>query len=99
MTADATPQTTSGAPDLALLSKKYEQEKQKRLRPDGNAQYLELNLNASSRLKALAHDPWVDHAALNAQAPSLRDGDDARLLVLGAGYGGLLYAVRFLEIG
>ncbi|OAQ95588.1 flavin-binding monooxygenase-like family protein [Purpureocillium lilacinum] len=99
MRVDATPQTTNGAPDLALLSKKYEQEKQKRLRPDGNAQYLELNLNTSSRLKALAHDPWVDHAALNAQAPSLRDGDDVRLLVLGAGYGGLLYAVRFLEIG
>ncbi|UNI16994.1 hypothetical protein JDV02_003376 [Purpureocillium takamizusanense] len=99
MTVDVTLQPTDGAPDVVLLSKKYDQERERRLRPDGNAQYLDLNLEPSSRLNALAHDPWVDHAALNAQTPNLQDGHDVRFLILGAGYGGLLYAVRFLQQG
>ncbi|KAM4054389.1 pyridine nucleotide-disulfide oxidoreductase [Hirsutella rhossiliensis] len=90
----------AGAPDLATIASRYQAEKNKRLRPDGDAQYLELGLSpSSSRLAGLAQDPWADHDALDARPPGLADGDDVRVLVLGAGYGGLVHAVRIVEAG
>ncbi|POR36276.1 Pentalenolactone D synthase [Tolypocladium paradoxum] len=98
--ANGAPQGASNTgPDLALLTKKYDEEKDKRIRADGNAQYVELGLSQSSRLSKLAEDPWVDHEALNARQPSLEDGGDVRFLIVGAGYGGLLFAVRLVEAG
>ncbi|KAM0326258.1 hypothetical protein ACHAQA_006855 [Verticillium albo-atrum] len=83
--------------DFAAVQARYAQEKAKRIRPDAADQYVELT--KSDRLQSLASDPWVDHAALNAQAPSLRHGDDIKVLILGAGYGGLLYAIHFIRQG
>jgi cation diffusion facilitator CzcD-associated flavoprotein CzcO len=82
---------------IAALSQKYSEEKSKRVRLDGNEQYIELEEH--ERWKALNNDPWVDHARLNGQAPALNDGDEVKLLVLGAGFGGLLYGIRFVEAG
>ncbi|KJZ80119.1 hypothetical protein HIM_00833 [Hirsutella minnesotensis 3608] len=87
------------SPDLSGIISRYEEEKQKRLRPDGNDQYVELGLSSSSHLNSLARDPWVDHDALNAQPPNLVDGDSVKFLVLGGGFGGLLHAVRIVEAG
>ncbi|KAJ7199969.1 flavin-binding monooxygenase-like family protein [Mycena pura] len=83
-------------PDPAL-QEKYIEERDKRLRADGSAQFI--RLVDSDRFKHLEDDPWVDHTALNAQAPALQDGDNIRFLVLGAGFGGLLFAVRLIEAG
>ncbi|KAL0938512.1 Pentalenolactone D synthase [Colletotrichum truncatum] len=83
--------------DFMALNKKYTEEKEKRQRADGNAQYIELE--STERFRKLAEDPWVDHAKLNAQPPSLKDGDEVKILILGAGYGGLLYAIRFIQAG
>lgn len=102
MTVNSAPEGAGDAgPDLVRLARKYDDEKNRRIRDDGNAQYVELGLSPSpsSRLGKLAEDPWVDHEALNAQPPSLEDGDDVRFLILGAGYGALLFAVRLLEAG
>ncbi|KAJ7199978.1 hypothetical protein GGX14DRAFT_660989 [Mycena pura] len=79
------------------FQKKYTEERDKRLRADGSAQFV--RLADSDRFKHLQDDPWVDHTALNAQARALQDGDNIRFLVLGAGFGGLLFAVRLIEAG
>ncbi|OLN96259.1 Pentalenolactone D synthase [Colletotrichum chlorophyti] len=83
--------------DFMALNKKYTEEKEKRQRSDGNAQYLELEF--TERFRKLGEDPWVDHEKLNAQPPNLRDGDEIKFVVLGAGYGGLLFAIRFIQAG
>lgn len=83
-------------PDLTV-QQKYIEERDKRRRPEGPTQFV--RLSESERFKHLDDDPWVDHAALNAQEPILRNGDDVKFLVLGAGFGGLLFAVRLVQAG
>ncbi|KAK4246090.1 pyridine nucleotide-disulfide oxidoreductase [Corynascus novoguineensis] len=83
---------------LAEVSQKYTAEAAKRFRPEGLGQFIRLKEVGSERLRALAEDPWVDHAALNAKEP-IKDGSKYKFIVLGAGYGGLLYAVRLIESG
>ncbi|EQB44374.1 hypothetical protein CGLO_16900 [Colletotrichum gloeosporioides Cg-14] len=94
--AGATP-AGAAAVDFMALNKKYTEEKEKRLRADGNGQYVELEKD--ERFRKLAEDPWVDHAKLNAQPPNLKDGDEVKVVILGAGFGGLLYAIRFIQAG
>ncbi|KAJ7763641.1 hypothetical protein DFH07DRAFT_956449 [Mycena maculata] len=79
------------------LRQKYIEERNKRLRPEGITQFLKLA--DSTQFKYLQEDPWVDHAAFNAKPPPVSDGDDIKFLVMGAGYGGLLFAVRLIEVG
>src|SRR5690242_11929494 len=88
------------AEDLKLfeLSQKYTAEAAKRHRADGLSQFVRLKEAGSERFRALAEDPWADHAALNAKPP-VQDGAKHKFLILGAGYGGLLFAVRLLEAG
>ncbi|KAL2022401.1 hypothetical protein VTK56DRAFT_5468 [Thermocarpiscus australiensis] len=93
----------NGAPspkDLKLyeLQQKYAHEAAKRLRPDGLSQFVRLKDAGSDRLRSLAEDPWADHAALNAKEP-VKDGAKYKFLILGAGYGGLLFAVRLINAG
>ncbi|KAJ6504610.1 flavin-binding monooxygenase-like family protein [Mycena vitilis] len=76
---------------------RYAEERDKRIRPEGVAQYL--RVADSSEFKYIQEDPWVDHTAFNARTPPVSDGDDVKFLVLGAGFGGLLFAVRLIEAG
>ncbi|KFA73431.1 hypothetical protein S40288_04217 [Stachybotrys chartarum IBT 40288] len=94
-----TDETNSGMPDVAALAAKYGEEKAKRLRSDGLDQYVELEEATSSRLSSIGQDPWVDHEALNSQPSNIKDGDDIKVLVLGAGFGGILHAVHLTELG
>ncbi|KAJ7802488.1 hypothetical protein B0H14DRAFT_3113609 [Mycena olivaceomarginata] len=66
----------------------YIEERNKRARANGLSQFV--RLADSTQFNHLQDDPWVDHAA---------DGDDIKFLVLGAGYGGLLFAVHLIEAG
>lgn len=91
--------TTDPALALRATQAKYRHEASKRLRPDGLAQYVELKDAESDRFKALAEDPWVDHATLNAQEPAVKQDGKYKFLILGAGYGGLLHAARLLQAG
>ncbi|KAJ7064162.1 hypothetical protein C8F01DRAFT_1275416 [Mycena amicta] len=82
------------APDAAA-QQKYIEERDKRLR--ATRQFV--RLAESEEYKRLQDDPWADHQALNAAAPALTDNAHVKFLVLGAGYGGLLFAVRLVQAG
>ncbi|EKJ70878.1 hypothetical protein FPSE_08929 [Fusarium pseudograminearum CS3096] len=75
---------------------KYAEERNKRLRPEGTAQYINL---ADSDLQKLVADPWVDYEALARQAQPLQDGDSPKFLVVGAGINGITFAARLIEAG
>ncbi|KAJ7625627.1 hypothetical protein FB45DRAFT_921878 [Roridomyces roridus] len=92
----ATQEGGVAVPD-ATIRQKYIEEREKRKRLDGLGQFVQLA--TSDKFKYLAEDPWADHAALNAQTPPLKDGDDIKFLVQGAGYGGLTFAVQLIEAG
>jgi cyclohexanone monooxygenase len=76
--------------DPGQLRDKYRRERDKRLRPDADAQYVEVN----GDFRRYVDDPYV--APGFARAP-LTDAVDA--LVIGGGFGGLLAAARLREIG
>ncbi|KAF4934582.1 FAD-binding monooxygenase ausC [Colletotrichum fructicola] len=84
---------------LEDVRKKYAAEAKKRLRPEGAAQFLPLNEAPEDRLHSLLDDPWADHAALNAKPSPISKEKVIRFFVLGAGFGGLVYAVRLIESG
>ncbi|KAF4842326.1 FAD-binding monooxygenase ausC [Colletotrichum siamense] len=84
---------------LEEVRKKYADEAKKRLRPEGAAQFLPLNEAPEDRLHSLLDDPWADHAALDAKPSPISKGKVIRFFVLGAGFGGLVYAVRLIESG
>ena len=93
--------TTPSPEDLKVyeLSQKYTAEAAKRHRPDGLSQFVRLaSSSLPTRFRALAEDPWADHAALNAK-PTIPSGAKHKFIILGAGYGGLLFAVRLLQQG
>jgi cation diffusion facilitator CzcD-associated flavoprotein CzcO len=78
------------------IQQKYAEERAKRLRADGVEQYI--ILNNSDKFKHFQADPWIDpHAAVG--APALEDGSRCKALILGAGFGGLLFAVRLIQAG
>ncbi|KAL3462190.1 hypothetical protein BJX64DRAFT_277287 [Aspergillus heterothallicus] len=98
-TQQQTPPHAVDAAKLAATRKRYADEANKRLRPEGTAQFLPVTQAEGSRLRSLADDPWVDHAALNATPAPIESGATYRFFVLGAGFGGLQFAVRLLNEG
>ncbi len=77
------------ASDRAALRARYRAERDKRLRSDGNNQYLE----ATGRYAHLLDDPYTrvtPRDALNI---------DVQVLVVGAGFGGLVTAARLRQAG
>ena len=84
---------------LAAIRRKYEAEARKRLRPEGLGQFVPLRALDNERSRSLSDDPWVDHATLNTQSPPIRTGETYKHLVLGAGFGGLIYAIELIESG
>ncbi len=76
--------------DPDALRRKYREEREKRLRADGNDQYVEVK-------GAFAHyldDPYVEPGF--ARAPL---SDEVDVLVVGGGFGGLLAGVRLRQAG
>ncbi|MEO6204281.1 MAG: NAD(P)/FAD-dependent oxidoreductase, partial [Mycobacteriales bacterium] len=79
----------STAPDREALRAKYAQERDKRLRVDGNAQYLRL----TGDLVSLAGDPYTT------VTPREPVTDEVTFLFIGGGFAGLLTAARLKEAG
>lgn len=86
--------------DLTLTQTlaKYDEERDKRLRPDGLDQYADIG--KTEKFKHFGKDPWTtpDNPYLQKPRP-MADGHHCKVLIVGAGYGALLFAVRFLEAG
>ena len=76
--------------DVDALRQKYALERDRRLRPDGIAQYVEI----AGPFAGFADDPWSD-------PDFTRDPltDEVDVAIIGAGFGGLLTGARLRELG
>ncbi|KAJ5628463.1 hypothetical protein N7490_010691 [Penicillium lividum] len=82
--------------EIAQMKHRYEEERTKRLRDAGNAQFIEIS--KSPQYQHFANDPWVDLAAiqpLQTKFPEKR----SEILIIGAGWGGIQNAVRMIQSG
>jgi cation diffusion facilitator CzcD-associated flavoprotein CzcO len=76
--------------DVDALRQKYADERARRLRPDGIAQYLEI----AAEFARFAEDPWVD-----GKFTRLPLADEVDVAIVGAGFGGLLTGARLRQLG
>lgn len=76
--------------------RRYEEEKAKRLRDDGTKQFIDVLL--SNQHERFAGDPWVDSNAVQ-EIETKFPSDRCEILIIGAGWGGILYAVRLIQAG
>ena len=76
--------------DPAALKEKYLSERDKRVRDDGNQQYVEV----TAEFSRYVDDPYVDPGFT-------RDPlfDEVEVAIIGGGFGGLLMAARMKEAG
>ncbi|RAO65905.1 uncharacterized protein BHQ10_001917 [Talaromyces amestolkiae] len=88
--------STEAPATLTALKEKYAEERSKRLRSDGTAQYLNVR---SPEIQDLAQDPWVDYEAIASQDAPLKPGGSIKFLIVGAGHNGCLFAARLMEAG
>ena len=75
--------------DPAMLKARYLQERDKRLRGDGNEQYLEIKGDFSNYVE----DPYVEQSE---RAPVF---DEVEIAIIGGGFGGLMMGGRLREAG
>ncbi|HWD54186.1 MAG TPA: NAD(P)/FAD-dependent oxidoreductase [Acidimicrobiales bacterium] len=75
--------------DPGALRERYRLERDKRLRPEGNAQYIEAAGNFAGYLR----DPYVERTA----RPAL--DDDVTVAIIGGGFAGLITGARLRQAG
>lgn len=75
--------------DREALKEKYAQEREKRLRPDGNDQYIRLD----DKFEHYLDDPYVEVAPRDAKT------DHVTVAFIGGGYAGLVTGARLAEQG
>ena len=83
-------ETVGCAVDVDALRQKYAEERARRLRPDGIAQYVEI----AGEFARFAEDPWVDGKFTRAPLT-----DEVDVAIVGAGFGGLLTGARLRQLG
>lgn len=83
------PQVVNGV----SVADKYAAERSKRTTGKGMAQYLDLRAKKTH----LNEDPWVEANTPVSQV--VKDGGHVRILIVGTGYGGILYAVNLIKAG
>jgi cation diffusion facilitator CzcD-associated flavoprotein CzcO len=76
--------------DIPALREKYRQEREKRLRPEGQKQYVK---TAQDFADAYEHDPYMP------VVPRAPISEDLDIAILGAGWSGLLSAYRLKQAG
>ena len=86
-------QLSGAAPQAALeTQQKYNAERQKRRRSDGNAQNVDFTF--SGKFKHYRDDPWL---VKRSKAPTISDSEHVKYPILGSGCGGPLHAVKLIE--
>lgn len=77
------------------FQERYNDERDKRIRAEGTKQYIDLE--RSDKFQGFLEDPW----ASSAQPPltPVADGGHTKVLIVGAGFGGLTFAVRLIHAG
>jgi cyclohexanone monooxygenase len=88
--SDSTQTTSKPGFDPAALREKYRAEREKRLREDGNEQYVEIKGAFSHYLE----DPYVEPGFTREPLT-----DEVEVVIIGGGFGGLLTAARLREAG
>lgn len=83
---------------------KYDEERDKRLRSDGEAQFISIPSYSSpddEKLSRFVTDPWDAELAEAQKTYGVRSTlpEHTKIPIVGAGYGGLYFAVRLLEAG
>ena len=78
------------AADKTAIKQKYAEERDKRLRPDGNAQYQRLETTACDEFAADPHTPFQERGSLQ---------DHVTFAFIGAGFAGLVVGARLREAG
>lgn len=76
--------------DPDAVREKYAMERQRRLRPDGISQYVEV----AGRFEKFGEDPWADPAFTREPI-----ADEVDVAMVGAGFGGLLTGARLRALG
>jgi cation diffusion facilitator CzcD-associated flavoprotein CzcO len=76
--------------DVDALRRKYAEERARRIRPDGIAQYVEI----AGEFAQFAEDHWADDAFTREPLT-----DEVDVVIVGAGFGGLLTGARLRELG
>ncbi|MEZ5144853.1 MAG: NAD(P)/FAD-dependent oxidoreductase [Acidimicrobiales bacterium] len=81
--------TTDDPIDHEALRRKYREERDKRLRPDGNEQYVQ----PTGRFSYLLEDPYTEHVEREPVC------DEVTVAVIGGGFAGLITGARLKESG
>ncbi len=81
--------TTDDPIDHEALRRKYREERDKRLRPDGNEQYVQ----PTGRFSYLLEDPYTEHVEREPVC------DEVAVAVIGGGFAGLITGARLKESG
>ena len=89
MTPTERPAAPARSIDREALRRKYREERDKRLRPDGNAQYLQV----SGRFARYLDDPYTPIE------PRAARTDHVTFAFIGGGFAGLATAARLVEAG
>lgn len=76
------------------IQQKYAEERDKRVRPEGSAQYIDLGL--SDKFQHYREDPWLDERS---ETVTLEDGARRKFLIIGGGFGGVLFACHLVKEG
>lgn len=74
------------------LQSRYNEERDKRLRPDGLGQYIDVY--DSPKFRHFQEDPWADSEPKSSNPRVVKDGEETRFLIMGAGFAGVCAAVR-----
>lgn len=77
---------------------RYNEEREKRLGPSGRSEYMDLY--SLDRFRHFKDDLWAKQEGLNPNAPAApTDGSRCEILIIGAGWSGLVTVVRLLQAG
>lgn len=82
---------------FSKAQQKYTEERAKRIKENGLAQYV--NETNAPNLDDLWEDPWAHLVPASRKSPDFQQGTKTKVLIQGAGFGGLLFAVRLLQQG